>query len=69
MLRDVYGSMPGWKSKAVELLPPVHKLTDVSISLITNGTAHTSDVLWLLGYGALFFAFGLLILRRGSLAD
>jgi hypothetical protein len=69
MLRDVYGPKPGWKSKAVELLPPVHKLTDVSISLITNGTAHTSDVLWLLGYGALFFAFGLLILRRGSLAD
>jgi hypothetical protein len=69
MLRDVYGPKPGWTSKAVELLPPVHKLTDVSISLITNGTAHTSDVLWLLGYGALFFALGLLILRRGSLAD
>jgi hypothetical protein len=69
MLRDVYGPKPGWKSKAVELLPPVHKLTDVSISLITNGTAHTSDVLWLLGYGALFFALGLLVLRKGSLAD
>lgn len=69
ILRDVYGPKPGWRSKAVELLPPVHKLSDVSNSLITNGTAHTSDVLWLLGYGALFFALGLLILRRGSLAD
>lgn len=69
ILRDVYGPRPGWQSKAVELLPPVHKLNDVSQSLITNGTAHTSDVLWLLGYGALFFALGLLILRRGSLAD
>ncbi len=69
ILRDLYGAKPGWRSKAVELLPPVHKLNDVSLSMITNGTAHTSDVLWLLGYGALFFALGLLILRRGSLAD
>ncbi|HEY6089037.1 MAG TPA: hypothetical protein VD771_04525 [Gemmatimonadaceae bacterium] len=69
ILRDFYGPKPGWKSKAVELLPPVHKLDGVSMSLITNGTAHTSDVLWLVGYGALFFALGLLILRRGSLAD
>ena len=69
ILRGLYGPRPGWKSKAVELLPPVHKLDEVSQSLITHGTAHTSDVLWLLGYGALFFALGLLILRRGSLAD
>lgn len=69
VLRDVYGARPDWRAKAVELLPPVHKLTDVSTSMITDGTAHASDVLWLLGYGALFFALGLLILRRGSLAD
>ena len=69
IVRDFYGAKPGWKSKAVELLPPVHKLNDVSMSIITSGTAHTSDVLWLLGYGALFFALGLLLLHRGSLAD
>jgi hypothetical protein len=69
VLRDFFGAKPGWRSKAVELLPPVHRLSDVSMSLITNGTAHTSDVLWLVGYGALFFALGLLVLRRGSLAD
>lgn len=69
VLREVYGPRPGWQSKAVELLPPVHKLNDVSFTLITDGTANTGDVLWLLGYGALFFALGLLVLRRGSLAD
>jgi hypothetical protein len=69
VLRDLFGTKPGWRSKAVELLPPVHKLNDVSFSMITNGTAATSDVLWLLGYGALFFALGLLLLRKGSLAD
>jgi hypothetical protein len=69
VLRDIYGPKPDWRGKAVELLPPVHKLSDVAHTLITNGTAHASDVLWLLGYGALFFALGLLVLRRGSLAD
>jgi hypothetical protein len=69
VLRDVYGVRPGWRSKAVELLPPVHKLNEVSHSLITDATAGASDILWLAGYGALFFALGLFILRRGSLAD
>jgi hypothetical protein len=69
LLRDVYGSKQDWRSKAVELLPPVHKLDEVANSLIDRGTAQTGDLIWLLGYGALFFALGLLILRRGSLAD
>jgi hypothetical protein len=69
ILRSTYGPKPGWKSKAVEILPPVHKLDELGLELITEGTAHVGDVLWLLGYGALFFALGLLILRRGSLAD
>jgi hypothetical protein len=69
VLRSSYGARNDWRSKAVEILPPVHKLDDVANSLIGTGTAHASDVLWLLGYGALFFALGLLLLRRGSLAD
>ncbi len=69
MLRSLYGQVPDWRSKAVELLPPVHRLDDVANSLIGSGTAPASDVFWLLGYGALFFALGLVLLRRGSLAD
>lgn len=69
VLRDVYGPRPGWQSKVVELLPPVHRLNDVANALITNGSAAASDVLWLLGYGAAFFALGLALLHRGSLAD
>ncbi|OLD44719.1 MAG: hypothetical protein AUI63_06390 [Gemmatimonadetes bacterium 13_1_40CM_2_60_3] len=69
ILRDVFGPQQTWRSKAVELLPPVHKLDQVANSLIGTGRADTSDVLWLIGYGALFFAIGLFILRRGSLAD
>jgi hypothetical protein len=69
ILRTMYGPGNDWRSKAVELLPPVHKLDELANSLIGTGTAHASDILWLLGYGALFFALGLLILRTGSLAD
>ena len=68
-LRELYGAKPGLPGKLVQLLPPVHKLNEVSYGLITNGSAHTNDVIWLLAYGALFFALGLLILRQASLAD
>jgi hypothetical protein len=69
ILRTLYGPKNDWRSKLVELLPPVHKLDDVANSLIGTGTAHATDVLWLFGYGALFFALGLVALRWGSLAD
>jgi hypothetical protein len=69
ILRSLYGPKNDWRSKLVELLPPVHKLDDVANSLIGTGTAHATDLLWLFGYGALFFALGLVALRWGSLAD
>jgi hypothetical protein len=69
ILRSLYGAKGGWRSKAVELLPPVHKLDEVANSLIATGSAHATDVLWLLGYGALFFVLGLALLRWGSLAE
>ena len=68
-LRGVYGPKNDWRSKLVELLPPVHKLDEVATSLIGSGTAHTTDVLWLFGYGALFFALGVVVRAWGSLAD
>jgi hypothetical protein len=68
-LRGYYGEKPGLLGKLVQLLPPVHKLNDVANGLITNGSAPTSDVIWLFAYGALFFVLGLVLLRQGSLAD
>jgi hypothetical protein len=69
ILRTLYGARHDWRSKLVEVLPPVHRLDDVANSLIARGTADVTDVVWLVGYGALFFAVGLLVLRKGSLAD
>jgi hypothetical protein len=68
-LRDLYGAKPGLPGKLVQLLPPVHKLDVLANDLITNGTAQTSDVIWLLAYGSLFFVLGLVLLRQASLAD
>jgi hypothetical protein len=69
VLRSIYGAGNDWRSKLVELLPPVHKLDDVANSLIGTGSAQMADVMWLFGYGALFFVLGLAALRWGSLAD
>jgi hypothetical protein len=69
VLRGIYGPADDWRSKLVQLLPPVHRLDDVANSLIGTGSAHMADVVWLFGYGALFFALGLAALRWGSLAD
>jgi hypothetical protein len=69
VLRDVYGAKPGLPSKLVQILPPVHKLNDLAADLIVNGTAVARDVVWLMGYGAVFFVLGLLLLRYGPLAD
>jgi hypothetical protein len=68
-LRGLYGPKNDWRSKAVELLPPVHRVDEVANSMIMTGSAHATDVLWLLGYGVLFFVLGLVALRWGSLAD
>jgi len=69
VLRGIYGPGDDWRSKLVQLLPPVHKLDDVANALIGTGSAHMADVMWLFGYGALFFALGLAALHWGSLAD
>ena len=69
VLRGVYGPRNDWRSKLVELLPPVHKLDDMANSLIAHRTAETWDVVWLAGYGAAFFVLGLVVLWRGALAD
>jgi hypothetical protein len=69
ILRQVASSFHDWRGKLAELLPPVHKLDAVASSLISSRSADTSDVIWLVGYGAVFFVLGLVVLRTRSLAD
>jgi hypothetical protein len=69
ILRGLYATAGGWRSKLVELLPPVHRVDDVASSLIGSGIAQTKDVVWLVGYGALFFVAGLALLRQKQIAE
>jgi hypothetical protein len=69
MLRSLYGAKPGFVGKLVQLLPPVHKLDGVANGIITYRSAPASDITWLLAYGLLFFVLGLVLLKRGQLAD
>lgn len=68
ILRALFGNDDNWKSRFVELLPPVHKVDSVAGSLIATGAANLTDVIWLAGYGGIFFVLGLLVLQRRSLA-
>jgi hypothetical protein len=68
ILRAMYGNGTDWRSTAVELLPPVHRVDAVATTLISAGTASLDDVFWLAGYGALFFVLGLFLVHRRPLA-
>jgi hypothetical protein len=63
LLRALFANEGDWRSKAVQLLPPVHKLDRVASDLISTGAAPLMDVVWLAGYGALFLALGLVALK------
>lgn len=69
ILRAVYQQVPDFRSKLVQVLPPVHKIDGVATSLFAGRPADQSDMLWLVAYGALFFALGLIVINRRSMVD
>lgn len=68
LLRGLFADDTGLRGQLVKLLPPVHKVDGVAASLLRDGTAPLADLAWLVGYGALFFVLGLVVLRQRSLA-
>ncbi|HEV7839532.1 MAG TPA: hypothetical protein VGO75_15795 [Gemmatimonadaceae bacterium] len=69
ILRRLFQDAPDFRSKLVQLLPPVHKIDGVASSLFAGRPADQSDILWLVGYGALFFVLGLIVINRRSMVD
>lgn len=63
LLRAIFAEERDWRSTAVQLLPPVHKIDAVAAGLISTGSAPLNDSLWLLAYGALFLGAGLVVLK------
>lgn len=54
----------GWRMVIRDALPPLHKLSPALTDLMTFGTLDTKAVAWLLGYSALCFVAGLIVLWR-----
>ncbi|HUQ97949.1 MAG TPA: hypothetical protein VM166_00760 [Gemmatimonadaceae bacterium] len=69
ILRGVYQDVPDFRSKLVQVLPPVHKIDAVATNLLAGRPADQTDMLWLVGYGALFFVLGLIVVTRRSMVD
>jgi hypothetical protein len=69
ILRSVYQDAPDIRSKLVQVLPPVHKIDGVATNLLAGRPADQTDMLWLVGYGALFFVLGLIVVNSRSMVD
>lgn len=68
ILHGMWQYKEGWRRLVLSLLPPVYKLTEALPDIVNRGVVNTQDVLWLLGYSAMCFAAGLVVLRRRPFA-
>jgi ABC-type polysaccharide/polyol phosphate export permease len=69
IIRAVYHDVPDFRSRLIQVLPPVHRVDAVANDLLAGRMADVSGVVWLIAYGAVFFALGLLTVHRRSMAD
>ncbi len=64
LVNAVWSEREGWRMLVRDILPPLHKLTPAMSDLINSGTLDLRAAAWLLGYSALFFVAGLVVLWR-----
>ncbi len=60
----VWADRTGWRMVVRDMLPPLDKLTPALSDLIGFGKLDMASAAWLLGYSALFFLAGLVVLWR-----
>jgi hypothetical protein len=58
----------GIRRMVLSVLPPIYNLPEMAPLLIQGEPVDVNNVLWLLGYSAICFAAGLLVLRRRPFA-
>ena len=69
IIRTVYRDVPDFRSQLIQILPPVHRVDAVANDLLSGRMADASGMGWLVGYGVVFFALGLLTVHRRSMVD
>ncbi len=68
ILHSMWRFEEGIKRMILSVLPPVYKLPDMITQIVGERSVDTNSVLWLLGYSAICFAAGLLVLKRRPFA-
>jgi hypothetical protein len=69
IIRAAYRDAPDFRSQLIQILPPVHRVDQVANDLLAGRMADTSAIVWLVAYGTIFFALGLLTIHRRSMVD
>ena len=64
IVNGMWAQDTGWRMVIRDALPPLHKLSPALTDLMNFGTVDTKAVAWLLGYSALCFIAGLIVLWR-----
>jgi len=59
----LYRDSEGWRALLLRLLPPVHLLDGVYQGVRAGRPMPSTDLAWLVGYGAACFVFGLIVIR------
>jgi hypothetical protein len=68
ILHGMWRYEEGWRRLVLYVLPPLYRLPQILPDMVDRGTADSRDVAWLLGYSAVCFAVGLIVLRRRPFA-
>jgi hypothetical protein len=68
ILHSMWQYDEGWRRMILSVLPPIHKLPGLLGPLLDRGTVDSQSALWLLGYSALCFAAGIVVLRQRPFA-
>jgi hypothetical protein len=68
VLHQMWQYSEGWRRMVLSVLPPLYHLSEAMPDIMNRGVVNTNDILWLLGYNAICFVAGLIVLRRRPFA-
>ena len=68
ILHSMWKFDEGIKRMVLAVLPPIYELPDMIPALVQDGSVDANSILWPLGYSAICFVGGLIILKRRPFA-
>lgn len=68
ILHSMWKFEEGIRRMVLAVLPPIYELPDMIPALVQEGSVDANSILWLLGYSAICFVGGLIVLKRRPFA-